>query len=81
VRPNGIYLAPVPSNPKNQVDVWIHSLPWHSRPLVQVVQSAGSFSQSFDEAAAMPLNGWIKLDMYMNTLTQIYKNPYNPYWW
>ena len=50
VRPLGIYLAPFPSNPQNQVDVWIHSHPWHSRPLVQVVQSAGSFSRSFDEA-------------------------------
>ena len=82
VRPNGrIYLAPVPSNPKHQVDVWIQSHPWHSRPLVQVVQAAGSFSQSFDEAAAMPLNGWINLDMYMNTLTQTCKNTYNAYWW
>ena len=75
VRPLGIYLALVPSNPQNQVDVWIHSHPWHSRPLVQVVQSAGSFSRSFDEADAMPLNGYSKLDMYTNTLTQMYKIP------
>ena len=75
VRPLGIYLASVPSNPQNRVDVWVHSHPWHSRPLVQVVQSAGSFNQSFDDANAMRLNGYIKLDMYMNTLTQIYINP------
>ena len=81
VRPPGFYLAPVPSNPQNQVDVWIHSLPWHGRPLVQVVQSEGSFTQSSDDGAAMPLNGYIKLDMYMNTLTQIYENPWNSNWW
>ena len=71
MRPFGIYLAPVPSNPKNQVDVWIHSYRWHGRPLVQVVQSEGSFTQSFDEGAAMPCDGYIKLDMFTNTLAQI----------
>jgi hypothetical protein len=74
VRPLGVYLAPVPSISQNQVVVWIHSHPWHSRPRVRVVQSAGSFSQSCEDAEAMPLNGYIKLDMYMNTLTQVYRN-------
>ena len=64
VRPLGIYLAPVPSNPQNKVDVWMHSNPWHSRPLVRVVQSAGSFSRSFDEADDMQLKGCIKLGSF-----------------
>ena len=34
----GFYLAPVPTDPKNQVDVWIHSQQRHGQPLVQVVQ-------------------------------------------
>ena len=68
MRPLGIYLALVPSIPQHQVDVWI-------RHLVQVVQSAGGFSRRCDEADDMPLNGYIKLDMYMKTLTQIYKKP------
>ena len=71
VRPLGIYLAPVPSNPKNQTDVWVHSYPWHGRPLVQVVQSEGNCTQSYHDGAAMPLHGYIKLDMFMNTLSQI----------
>ena len=75
VRPPGFYLTPIPSNPKNQVEVWMHSPPWHARPLVQVVQSEGSFTKSFDERAATPRDGYMKLDMFVNTLTQIYKNP------
>ena len=77
VRPLAFYLAAVPSNPQNQVDIWIHSPPWHARPLVQVVQYEGSFTKSFGEGAAMPSDGYIKLDMHTNTLTQVYQNPWN----
>ena len=75
ITPLGFYLAPVPGNPLNQVDIWIHSPRWHGKPLVQVVQTAGSFTKSSNNAAAMPQDGYIKVDMYINTLTQIYKKP------
>ena len=78
INPLGIYLAPVPSNTYNEVDVWFHSAPWHGHPLVQVVQSEGSFTESFEDRPNMPLNGYIKLEMYANALTQLYKHPY---WW
>ena len=29
ITPLGFYLAPVPGNPLNQVDIWIHSPRWH----------------------------------------------------
>ena len=76
INPLGIYLAPVPSNTYNEVDVWFHSPPWHGHPLVQVVQSEGSFTKSFEDTINMPLNGDLILDMYANTLTQHYKHPY-----
>ena len=77
---DGFYLAPVPTDPKNQVDVWIHSLQFHGQPLVHVVQSGRSFLMSSGNSANMPLNGYIRLDMYANTLTQIYRNLENFYW-
>ena len=72
--PEGFYLAPVPTDPKNQLDVWVHSQQFHGQPLVQVVQSDGSFATSSENNANMPLNGYIRMDMYVTTLTQIYKN-------
>ena len=81
ITPLGFYLAPVPGNPTSQVDIWIHSPKWHGQPLVQVVQTAGSFTKSSANSALMPLNGYIKLDMYVNTLTQIYNNLDNSQWW
>ena len=59
----------------NQVDVWLHSHPWHGQPLVQVAQCEGSFTKIFEDSSNMPLNGYLKLDMYANTLTQLYKRP------
>ena len=73
IDPLGFYLAPVPSDRLNQVDVWFPSPPWHGQPQVQVAQSGGSFTQSFEDSLDMPLNGYLKLDMYANTLTQLYK--------
>ena len=75
IRPLGFYLAPVPSDPLNQVDIWFHSLRWHGRPLVQVLQSEGSFTQSFENSPQMPLDGYLQLDMYANTFTELYKSP------
>ena len=76
INPLGIHLAPVPTNALNEVDVWMHSYMLHGQPLVQVVQSEGSFTKSFANRVNMPLNGYLKLDMYSNTLTQLYKYPY-----
>ena len=73
----GFYLALVRMDPKTQVDVGIHSQQWHGRPLVQVVQTDGSFTMSSENSADMPLNGYIRLDVYTNTLTRIYEIPDN----
>jgi len=91
ITPLGMFLAPVPTDPTNKVDVWVRSYEWHGQPLIQVVQSEGSFTRatvgapgSYNppiEADYMPLDGYIQLDMYSNTLTQIFRNPYNPNWW
>ena len=47
--PEGFYLAPVPTDPKNQVDVWFHPQQFHGQTLVQVVQSDGSFAKSSEK--------------------------------
>jgi hypothetical protein len=81
VSPLGVYLASVPSDPQNNVDIWIRSYMFHGYPLIQVSQTAGSFTPTTNVInGSMPLQGYIKLDMYSNTLTQIYQNPNNPYW-
>ena len=54
ITPLGFYLAPVPRNPKNPVDIWIHSPKWHGQPLVQAVQTAGSLTKSSNNSALMP---------------------------
>ena len=91
VTPLGMFLAPVPTDPTNKVDVWVRSHQWHGQPLIQVVQSEGTFTRAtvgapgfYDppiEADNMPLDGYIQLDMYSTTLTQIYRNVENPIWW
>ena len=55
INPLGIFLALVPYNTYNEVDVWFHSLPWHGHPLVQVVLSEGGFIKSFEDSLNMPL--------------------------
>ena len=75
IRPLGFYLANAPSDPLHQVDIWFHSLHWHGRPPVQVHQSEGSFTQSFENRIDMPLDGYTKLDMYAHPLTELYKSP------
>jgi hypothetical protein len=81
VNPLGVFLAPVPSDPKNNVDIWFRSYMYHGLPLIQVSQTAGSFTSTTNiNQQNMPLDGYIQLDMYSNTLTQIYRNPYNMYW-
>ena len=81
VTPLGMFLATVSTDPKNKVDVWVRSYAWHGQPLIQIVQSEGSFTRSTVEADFIPLDGYIQLDMYSNTLTQIYRNSENPNWW
>ena len=77
----GAYLTPVPSDNRNQVDVWIHSYMFHGYPLIQVSQTLGSFTRDTSSyLTALPLNGFVKLDMYGNTLIQVYRNQYNTYW-
>ena len=54
---------------------------WHGRPLIQVTQTAGSFTATPDIIQQnMPFDGYTRLDMYSNTLTHIYRNPSNLYW-
>ena len=78
VNPLGVFLAPVPSDPQNNVDIWFRSYMWHGRPLIQVTQTAGSFTATTDvNQQNMPRDCYIQLDMYSNTLTQIYRNLYN----
>ena len=48
INPLGFYLASAPSDPRDQGDACIHSHAWHGQPLVQVVQTAGSFTKSFE---------------------------------
>ena len=74
----GIYLSPVPSDNRNQVDIWVHSYMYHGYPLIQVSQAVGSFTKDTTTVLTeLPLLGYVKLDMFSNTLTQIYRNPYN----
>ena len=81
VNPLGIYLAPVPSDPQNNVDIWFRSYMYHGYPLIQVSQTAGSFTFITDvNQQNMTLDGYIQLDMYSNTLTQNYRKLYNVYW-
>ena len=90
VTPLGMFLAPVPADPTNKVDVWVRSYPWQGTPLMQVVQSEGTFTRATVGAPGfynppiradnMPLDGYIQLDMYSNDLTQIYRNVENPNW-
>jgi hypothetical protein len=74
VTPLGMFLAPVPTDPTNQVDVWVRSYQWHGQPLIQVVQSEGTFTRATAgvpgsysppiEVDFMPEDGYIQLDMY-----------------
>ena len=74
----GVYLSPVPSDNRNQVDIWVHSYMYHGFPLIQVSQAIGSFTKDTTTVLSeLPLLGYVKLDMYANTLTQLYRNPYN----
>ena len=79
ITPLEFYLAPVPGDQPSQVEIWIHLPRWHGQPLVQVVQTAGSFTKSSANSACMPQNGYIELDMCVSTLTEIYKNPNSPH--
>ena len=77
----GVYLSPVPSDNRNQVDIWVHSYMYHGYPLIQVSQAVGSFTkETITVLTDMPLLGYVKLDMCANTLTQLYRNPHNVYW-
>ena len=78
VSPLGVYLAPFPTDNRNNVDIWVHSLPYDGVPLIQVPQTNGSFTKQFVDYDAMPLEGYIKLDMFSNFLSQVYRNPHNP---
>ena len=54
---------------------------YHGDPLIQVSQTAGSFTPTTHVInGSMPLNVYIRLDTYSNTLTQIYRNYDDPYW-
>ena len=75
--PRGVYLAPIPFENQTGVDIWYESHPWTGPILLKVTQVTGSFTISNQVADSMPLNGYVKLDMFANTLTSIYKNPYN----
>ena len=80
VSPFGVYLTPVASDNQNNVDVWIQSYMWHGYPLVQVVQTDGSFTKDTSRiVTALPLTGLVKLDMFSHILARVYSNPHNTY--
>ena len=76
-RPLGCYLGLVKSDPLNKVDIWIKSYAWHGTPLIQVSQTAGSWSRSLDKRDNLPLTGTVQLDMFQTTLPMIQKNKNN----
>jgi hypothetical protein len=81
VSPLGVYLTPVASGNRNNVDVWIQSYMWHGYPLVQVSQTDGSFTKDTSTILTnLPLTGYVKLDMFAPLLGHVYKNPHNTYW-
>jgi len=77
IQPWGIWLSPVVSDNRNYVDVWFRAHQWSGPILCQITQITGNFTRSTEAYDEMPRNGFVQLDMYANTLTQIYKNPYN----
>ena len=78
VSPLGVYLTPVATDNQNNVDIWIQSYMWHGYPLVQVSQTAGSFTRDTTTVvSALPLTGYVKLDMFSTILAQVYSNPHN----
>ena len=77
VQPWGIWLSSVESDNRNYVDVWFKCHSWSGPIICQVTQLTGSFTRSPEVYDIMPSDGYVQLDMYANTLTQIYKNPYN----
>ena len=79
IQPWGIWLSPVVSDNRNYVDVWFRAHQWSGPILCQITQITGNFTRSTEAYDEMPRNGFVQLDMYANTLTQIYKNPYNEY--
>ena len=74
--PLGVYLG-LTSTPLSTIDIWIQSYAWHGTPLVQVSQTAGSFTKSTTQLVFMPLTGWVKLDMIQSTPIFLYRNPNN----
>jgi hypothetical protein len=76
VNPCKVYLG-LTSDPLNNIDIYIKSSAYHGVPLINVSQSNGSFTKDFAQLDALPLTGYIQLDSYQNTLTKLYKNPYN----
>ena len=81
VSPLGAYLTPVASDNRNNVDIWIHSHMWHGYPLVQVSQTLGSFTKdTVTVVSALPLTGFVKLDIFSPLVSHWYKNPHNISW-
>jgi hypothetical protein len=81
VSPLGVYLTPVASDNRNNVDIWIHSYMWHGYPLIQVSQTSGSFTKdTVTVVSALPLTGFVKLDIFSPLLSHWYKNPHNTLW-
>ena len=73
VSPLGVYLTPVASDNRNNVDIWVHSYVWHGFPLVQVSQTAGSFTKDLTTIEpALPLTGFVKLDIFAPLLQHWY---------
>jgi hypothetical protein len=61
-------------DPLNTVDIGVKSGAYHGQPLIQASQTNGSFAENFTQVDALPLTGYTQLDMYQDTLTQIYEN-------
>jgi len=69
----GVYLG-CTLNPLNTVDIWIKSHPCHGVPMVQVLQTEGTFNKNFGGwSGQLPVTGYAQLDMYSTTLVNVYK--------
>ena len=80
VSPFSVYLTPVAANNQNSVNIRTHSYMWQIYPLVQVSQTAGSFTRNtITVLTALPLTGYVKLDMFSTTLARVYSHPHNVY--
>ena len=69
--PLGVYLAPTPSDPLNQVDVWVGAYIYYGNPIVTVSMAiGGSYDATPLCSQTLPSTGWINLETYKLNMTR-----------